>query len=176
MAPEVLQRCRTMINRSVLGAAMLAALFSLSACGSSSNSSSSTAAKPLSAAQYRQQLHAISQSESQAQATVQKAFHAKTVAQVTGALKGFAADQQAVSAKLDKLSPPSNAKAANAALAQAFADNARAVRGVIGQLGSATTPKQALAVIGSAKGAQKSGQEIDSALKQLVKLGYTKGS
>jgi len=42
-----------------------------------------------------------------------------------------------VSAKLDKLDPPSDAKAANTALAQAFADNARVVRGVLGQLGSA---------------------------------------
>jgi type IV pilus biogenesis protein CpaD/CtpE len=166
-----------MINRSVLSVAAVAALLPLAACGSSSKSSSSSSAdKQLTAAQYRQQLHAISQDESRAQATVQKAFHARTVSQVTTALRGFAADQQSVSAKLVKLDPPSDAKAANTALARAFADNARAVRGVLGQLGSAKTPKQALAVIGGAKDAQKSGQEIDGALKKLVKLGYAKGS
>jgi len=165
-----------MINRSVLGAVLLAALVSLSACGSSSNNSSSSGDKQLTAAQYRQQLHAVSQDESRAQAKVQQAFHAKTVTQVTDALRIFATDQQTVAAKLTQLNVPTDAKTANSALATAFADNARAVRGVLGKLGSAKTPKQALAVIGSAKDAQKSGQEIDSALKKLVKLGYTRGS
>jgi hypothetical protein len=166
-----------MINRSLPGAVVLAALLSLSACGSSSHSSTSGSGdKQLTAAQYRQQLHSISQDESRAQATVQKAFHAKTVTQVTDALRIFATDQQTVAAKLGELEPPANAQSANSALAHAFADNARAVRGVLARLGSARTPKQDLAVIGHAKDAQKSGQEIDSALKKLVKLGYTKGS
>jgi hypothetical protein len=98
------------------------------------------------------------------------------VTQVTDALRVFATDQQTVAGKLTDLAPPSDAKAANSALAKAFADNARATRGVLTRLGSAKTPRQAFAVIGRAKDAQKSGQEIDSALKQLVKLGYTKGS
>jgi hypothetical protein len=167
-----------MINRSLPGAVLLAALLSLAACGSSNHSSTTSGSgdKQLTAAQYRQQLHSISQDESRAQATVQKAFHAKTVTQVTDALRIFATDQQTVAAKLGELEPPADAQSANTALAHAFADDARAVRGVLARLGSARTPKQALAVIGGAKDAQKSGQEIDSALKKLVKLGYTKGS
>jgi hypothetical protein len=61
-------------------------------------------------------------------------------------------------------------------LAAALTANAKATRSVANQVATAKTARQALAIIGKAKAAQKTGQAIDSAIAKLKQLGYTQGS
>lgn len=130
----------------------------------------------MSAAAYRGALHQIATEEATAQHKVQRAFSARTATQVRSALRGFASDQHKVSAELTALIPPPNAASANAALARAFSDNSQATTEALRRTSSATSAKQALAIIQRDRAAQKAGREIDAALARLKKLGYTSGS
>jgi hypothetical protein len=159
------------IRSSALGALLIA--LPLAACGSSNDHGSSA---PLSRGAYTQTLHAISLREVRAQASVQKALHARSVASLRGRLAVFAADQEAIAKRLSHLRPPADARGENAKLAAGFADNAAATRNAITEVAHAKTPSAALAKIGKDSSARKSGQEIDAALAGLKKLGYTKGS
>lgn len=143
-------------------------------CGSSS--SGGNAPTPMSAAAYKQTLHRVSQEESAAQARLTSGLHAKTVLQLRAALTKFEIDQTSVAAELGTLHPPTNAAAANAALAQAFADNANVIHTLLPRLDHAKSVKQALTILQGDKRGQRVGQEIDAAIKQLQQLGYTSGS
>jgi hypothetical protein len=147
-----------------------------SATGSPPGSSQSAELSPLSAAAYRRVLARIGSEEDRAQHNVQLALRAHTAAEVRSALAAFAADQQHVAAALRSTVPPPDARAANAALAHAFADNAAAVRQVAARIAHAASAKAALQVIQGASTAQRAGHEIDAALGRLRKLGYTSGS
>jgi hypothetical protein len=125
---------------------------------------------------YKQALQHVSIEEAQAQQAVNQGLHAKSVLKLRAALTKFAADQTTVAAQLGTLHPPANAVAANAALANAFVENANGLHELLGRIDHAKTVKQAMAIIQSDKSAQKSGQDIDAALKKLRLLGYTSGS
>lgn len=170
-----------MVHRFVTSVLLAGAFASLAAC-SSSGSPAGPATKPsaapsaLSAAAYTHELKTIAAAENRAQHAVQGAFHAKTAAAVRQALSAFADDQQRVSDELSAVVAPANARAANSALAHAFADNAAATRQVVQQMSGAKTAQAALHIIQTASGAQQSGHEIDAALSRLRKLGYAAGS
>ena len=75
---------------------------------------------------------------------------------------------------MGRLKPPKDAEAANAELARGEHDSAAAVRSVLPKLAKFTSAK---AAIGFLRGLNpKGGHELDHALSQLKKLGYTKGS
>jgi hypothetical protein len=168
------------IRRTLCALLGAGASLAVVACGSGgatrSSAPAATAGRSLTASQYSSELAAIARREDRAQATVQRAFRARSVSEIARLLRGFAADQQAVAADLANLSPPPDARGANIDLTRAFRDNAAAVRMVAGRVARAKTPRAALALITSATAARRSGQEIDAALSRLRKLGYTRGS
>jgi hypothetical protein len=130
----------------------------------------------LSAAAYTQVLRKIAAEETRAQHAVRGAFHARTAEAVRSALSAFAADQQHVADELSSTLPPVDARAANAALAHAFGDNAAATRQLVRRMAHTTTAAAALHLIQAATGGQQSGREIDAALGRLHRLGYASGS
>jgi len=147
----------------------------LAACGSSNNNNTTTT--PLSAQQYKQFVHRLSLLEAQAHKTLDPALmNSTSVSELQRALNTFATAQQQAAAQLSNVAPPANAKAANDQLEKAFKDTAAAIQQLLPQIASAGSPKAALVVIQKAKGPQQAGQEIDAALGQLQKLGYTEGS
>jgi len=171
------------VKRSRAISLAVASCAALAACSSSAPStakqtsaSTPSPAKAASAAQYKSLLKTIAAEENLAQHAVQKAFHASSVTAIRQDLLSFATDQQHVTTELSAISPPADARAANTALAQAFSDNANATRRVAAELASAPNAKAALHIIATAKSAQRSGQEIDTALHKLQQLGYTHGS
>jgi hypothetical protein len=155
------------------GAAAIAGL-ALVACGSSGNNSTTTTA--LSAQQYTQFLKGLSQQEDQAHKALDQTLQAKSVSEIQQGVQAFAADQTNAANKVSNVTPPANAKVANDQLEKAFKDIAAAIQAVLPQIQSASSPQQALNVIMKAKGPQQAGQELDAALSQLKKLGYTQGS
>lgn len=172
-----------MASRRVSTGLAVGCLAALAAgCSSSGSSSAATSVStspkpdPMSAAAYRSALHQVAQEENTAQRQVQQAFTAHTVARLRAAFATFAADQRHASAQLAALAPPANAVTANAQLAHAFSDNAAAIGHLLTTLAPAKTVKQALAIVQNDRAGQQSGQEIDTALGALKKLGYTSGS
>jgi hypothetical protein len=174
-----------MPSRRVLAGLATACLAVVTAgCGSSGSSTAGATVQPtptpttspLTATAYRLHLHQVAQEENAAQHRVEQAFHAHSVAQVRADLTTFAADQRQAAQQLAALTPPADASAANADLAQAFNDNAGAIQTLLTRLPGAKTVKQALAMVQRDQAAQRVGQEIDSALAKLKKLGYTSGS
>lgn len=161
------------IAPSIAGVCLIVA----AGCGSSSSGGAAVATPtPLTKAAYTKDLHNVAQEENRAQQTVSAAFHAKTVGKIRAALSAFADDQRQAAAQLDSLTPPADAVTPNAALAKAFSDNAAAITALLTQLAHTTDVKQALHMIQTDPAAQRVGREIDAALKQLKRLGYTTGS
>jgi hypothetical protein len=165
---------RAMRRRISTALAAAALCMALGACGSSNNDSTTTTA--LTAQQYTQFLQKLSQREDAAHQALDQARHASSLAQVQQILSTFAADQDGVAAQLSSVRPPQNAQAANDQFDNAFKDTAAAVRELIPQVAKAGTPQAAIAALGKSKSLQQSGQEVDAALAQLKKLGYTQGS
>lgn len=157
-------------------AAALAVTSAAVVAGCGSSSSGGNPPPRMSAAAYKQTLHQVSQAETTAQNRLAGVFHAKTVLKLRAGLTRFETDQASVAAQLGTLRPPANATAANAALAQAFADNANAIHTLLPKLDHAKSVKQALAIIQHDKAGQRTGQEIDTAIKRLQQLRYTSGS
>jgi len=129
----------------------------------------------MSASAYRQFLRTLSHQEDGAHRGIDAALHAGSVIAMRKGLLGFAADQQHVSEELSSITPPADAAHANAALGRAFVMNAAAIRRVAAAIARARSPKAALAIVMSAEGPRRVGQEIDAALGLLRKLGYTSG-
>jgi hypothetical protein len=160
--------------RLAVGAAalVLLAVTGCSSSGSSPTATTSPTSTALSGTAYTLALNAISASEDQAHQAVEQALHAKTVAKVQSLLSAFADDQETTAQRLLQLQPPADAASAHAELVKALTDNAAAIRVLVGQLSSAKTAKQAVAMIERDQGASSAGDRIDAALKQLRKLGY----
>jgi hypothetical protein len=152
--------------------AVAIACIGLVACGSSSNSTTTEALTPQ---QYKQFLRAVSQHENEARKTVQEGLHAKNTGEVTKALSAFAAAQEARAEELSSVTPPHNAQSATANLEKGLENTAAAINELIPQLEKANSPQEALAVIAKSKAPQQAGQEIEAAVSELKKLGYTAG-
>ena len=163
-----------MWRRTLLGVASASACLALAACGSSNSGNSTTTA--MTGAQYTQFLRALSQQENQAHHALDQALHGKSVSQIQQGLQAFVSDQANAADRVSGVTPPANAKAANDQLRTAFSDIGASINPVLSQIQTASSPQQAIHMIQQAKGPQQSGQELDAALAQLKKLGYTQGS
>ena len=147
--------------------AVLLAAATLGACGGGG-------ASRLSAKDYRARLAGVSKREDAAQIEVQKGLGAQTVAGLRATLLKFADAQDAIGTAVADLKPPADADAANAELARGLRDTASELRVIVGRFSGAKTPKDAIAIVERSK--PRGGAEIDHALTQLRKKGYTKGS
>jgi hypothetical protein len=128
----------------------------------------------LSASEYRARLATLGKEADKVQGNVEKALSAKSVADIQTRLKAFATADDRLGDEASSLKPPKDAETANAELVRGEHDTAAAVRSVIPKLAKFTSAKAAIAYL---QGVQpKGGREIDHALAQLKKLGYTTGS
>jgi hypothetical protein len=152
----------------VLGAIGL--VVGLAACGSNGNNGETTTT--MTAQQYKAFLHRISHREDQAHQVLDQSLHAKSLTDIEHALTSFADDQGSVAGQLSQVTPPTNARAANAALIKGLNDTATGIRAVLPQVAAAGTPQAALKAMQAAKAPQQAGQEVDAALATLKKLGY----
>jgi hypothetical protein len=141
--------------------------FLLAGCGGSSR---------LSASAYRSRLATIGTEAAKAQGNVEKALTAKNVAEIQTRLEAFATAQNRLGDEVSRLKTPKDAEAANSALARGEHDTAVAVRAALPKLAAFTSPKKAIAFLNKRLGNAKGSHEVDHALDQLKKLGYTKGS
>jgi hypothetical protein len=130
--------------------------------------------KRLSASEYRTRLASLAKEADKAQGAVEKGFTAKSVAELRARLKTFATAEDRFGDEVGRLKPPKDAEAANAELARGEHDTAAAIHSVLPQLAKFTSPQAAVRFLN--KQNPKGGHEIDHALTQLRKLGYTKGS
>ena len=150
------------------GMAVLLLLLALVAgCGGSSR---------LSPSAYRAKLTTIGGEANQAQTQVEKGLHAKSVAEIRARLSTFANAAQKLGDEVAALKPPKNAEAANALLARGEHDTASATRTVLPQLTKLKSVKAALGFLNKTQGNANGGRELDQALAELKKMGYTKGS
>lgn len=129
----------------------------------------------LSANAYRARLATVAKEADKAQGDVEKALSAKSIAEIQTRLKAFATADDRLGDEVSRLKPPKDAETANAELARGEHDTAAAVRSVIPKLAKFTSAKAAIAFLMKAT-PPKGGRELDHALAQLKKLGYTKGS
>jgi len=149
------------------GVILVLACALLEGCGGGSSRSSASG--------YRARLATLAKEADKAQGNVEKALSAKSIAEIQTRLKAFATAEDRLGDEVSRLKPPKGAETANAELARGEHDTAAAVRSVIPKLVKFTSAKAAIASL--SKGFQpKGGREVDHALAQLKKLGYTKGS
>jgi Asp-tRNA(Asn)/Glu-tRNA(Gln) amidotransferase A subunit family amidase len=126
----------------------------------------------MTAQQYKAFLHRISQREDQAHHALDQSLHARNVDDLEHALTAFADDQSSDATDLSRVTPPANARAANSDLIKGLRDTASGMRGVLPQVAAASTSQAALKALQAAKAPQQAGQEVDSALAELKRLGY----
>jgi hypothetical protein len=130
----------------------------------------------LSASAYRAKLATISKQADQAQAAVEQGLHAQTISALSARLGAFANASQTLGDEVQKLKPPKDAESANALLARGEHDTAAATRAALPKLARMKSVKAAIGYLSGSLGNQKGGHELDQALTELKKLGYTKGS
>ena len=149
------------------GIALLLLLALVAGCGGSSR---------LSPSAYRAKLATIGREANTAQTQVEKGLRAKSVAEIRTLLSNFADTVQNLGDEVAALKPPKNAEAANTLLARGEHDTATATRAVLPQLAKLKNVKAALSFLNKSQGNAKGGRELDQALAELKKMGYTKGS
>lgn len=158
--------------RGVLIGALCALMLGAAGCGSSGHASGPQLTK----AQYQAKLTQIGKEAGKAQSAISKAAEsAKSVSDVQAAVRRYADAGDHFASELEALNPPSDAAAANAALARGEHDNADETRAILGKLSAFKTAHAALAYLGTLK-PRKGGQEIDAALAKLRDLGYSTGA
>ena len=140
----------------------------LSACGGGS--------KELSASDYRAKLATLGKEVTTAQAGIQQALKAKTVADLSARLKAFADAESRIGTEVGKLNPPKDAKTANEELAKGQRDIATAIRNLATQVGKAASVQAGLKLLEQDQAAGSAGQAVDHAIAALKKLGYSEGS
>ena len=137
-------------------------------CGSSGGSR-------LSADEYTARLASIGKEAATNQAAVEQALRATSVDEIHTRLANFADADDRLGDEVAKLKPPKNAESANAQLARGEHDLASDVRDILPDVSKQKTAKAALARIQESLGSAAGARELDEALTQLKKLGYTKG-
>lgn len=130
----------------------------------------------LSPTAYRGQLATIAKQADHAQTEAEQALRAKTVAQIHSRLNAFAASDNRLADEITALKPPADAEQANTALAKAEHDMAHTIRSLLPRLAQATSAKAAIGLIQNDRQATQAGDELDTALSRLKKLGYTRGT
>jgi hypothetical protein len=149
------------------GVALLLACVLAAGCGGSSR---------LSASQYRARLATIARQADKAQAQVEKGLSAKSVTEIQTRLRSFAAAEQQLGNDVAALKPPKNAEPANTELARGEHDTASEVRSLLPRLAKLKSVKAALILLNKNLGGANGGREVDQALAELKKAGYTKGN
>jgi hypothetical protein len=152
----------------VAGIAVIAT--SVSACGDDDSSDT----KRLSPAAYTAKLAALGKREDRVHADVEKAFKAKTVAEISTVIATFGAAEKRLGDDVFKIEPPADAEAANKQLADGAHQLADEISATVDSLSNATTAKQALAQVDEQLGDAAGAKKLDAALAALKKLGYTK--
>ena len=165
-----------MLRRLSIFSALPVAAVGLSLAGCGSGGSDTTAGQALTPEQYSQLLRKEQQLENKAHRAVEESFQAKSAAGISQALSAFAEDQEARAEELSSATPPDNAKPAQAKLERAFTETASAINHLIPEVENAGSAKEALSILQKAEGPQQAGRELDAALAELKKLGYTSGS
>ncbi len=162
---------RGMLRRvsRLLAAGFLCIVMALVGCGGSGR---------LSGSEYKAKLAALNKEIGTAETRAQTAVTgARSVAQIRAALTQVAVVQDRVGDAVEKLKPPKNAEAANTLLARGAHDVASETRAVLPNLASLKTPRQALALLQRRLGsAPKGARELDQAVAELKKEGYSAGS
>jgi hypothetical protein len=131
----------------------------------------------LSASAYRSKLATISHQANEAQTAVERrGLHAKSISDLTRELALFANASQRLGDEVKALKPPKDADSANALLERGEYDTATAVRTALPKLARMKSVKAAITYLSGSLGNEKGGRELDQAITQLKKLGYTKGS
>jgi hypothetical protein len=132
----------------------------------------------LSASDYKAKLAALNKEVDTAETHAQAAAtRAQSVAQIRAALTQVAVVQDRVGDAVEKLKPPKDAESANKLLARGAHDIASESRAVLPALASVKTPRRALALLQQRLGsAPKGARELDQAVAELKKLGYSAGS
>lgn len=103
----------------------------------------------------------------------QQVVQAQTVAQLRTALSRFADEQQRIGDQVTKLKPPKDAEQANADLGKGLRDLAGDVRSFLPKLAGVTSPSQALPLLQSGLQNAKGAQELDRAVSELKREGYS---
>jgi len=150
-------------------AGSLCVIVMLAGCGGSGQ---------LSASDYKAKLAALNKEVDTAETHAQAAAtQAQSVAQIRAALTQVAVVQARVGDAVEKLKPPKDAESANKLLARGAHDIAGETRAVLPALASVKTPRHALALLQQRLGsAPKGARELDQAVAELKKLGYSAGS
>jgi hypothetical protein len=151
------------------------AVLLLAACGGSGGGGTTTTQR-LSAGAYRAQLEKVKADAAGAQAHVGQGLQSKTVADLKAKVDAFATATQRISDEVAKLNPPANADTANSELAQGLHDISVATHAASAKIAKMKTVQEAITYLEHARGPVKGSHEVDHALKQLKKLGYTTGS
>jgi hypothetical protein len=140
---------------------------SFSACGGEDR---------LSAEEYRAELATLTESQVQVHAEVEKAFSARTVDEVQERLAEFGDGQRRLGDGVEQLNPPEDAEDVNAAMARAaheFADEIGVVVARLSRFEDPDATKAALALMDRSLERSKGARELDAALFELRRLGYT---
>jgi pyruvate-formate lyase-activating enzyme len=162
----------TRISRALLPALCVVA-FAVAGCGGGSGGGSTT---QLSKAQYKAKLAAISKEVDSAHGDLSRgAKKAVTVSDVQSVLNRYAASEQRIGDELSNLNPPANATAANTLLGRGFHDDSAEIKTLVPKLAKLKSAAEAFAFLQSIPHT-KGGNEQDTAVQKLRKLGYTTGS
>jgi hypothetical protein len=147
-------------------------LMLLSACGGSGGTTSGGSGR-LSAAAYRVHLKTVAKQSDAAEHAVEKGFQSTSVPQLVTVLTTFEAADKRIGNEVAGLHAPANAESANAELAKGLQDNATELQALLPKIRKMTSAKAAVAYLTKSP-PKKGGQEEDTALAQLKKLGYIK--
>jgi hypothetical protein len=130
----------------------------------------------LSASAYKAKIAALGKREDTVHAEAEKAFSAKTVAEISDRMSGFADGEDRLGDDLDAIRPPADAQAAHDQLASGAHQLAGEIRAALGRLNANMSAKTALDVLDKRLSKAKGAAKIDAALAKLSKLGYAKPS
>jgi hypothetical protein len=119
------------------------------------------------------ELAALGKREDRVHADVERAFKAKTVDEISALIDTFGAAENRLGDDVDKLTPPADAEAANAQLADGAHELADELEATVEALSTVKTTKQALALLDQRLGDAPGTKKLDAALTALKKLGYT---
>jgi len=128
----------------------------------------------LSKAEYKARLATLNRGVDEAEATARSAVTPNaTVDQIRSALSRVAAAQQHVGDEVAKLEPPMDAEAANSLLVRGAHDLAAEVRTVVKKLATVNSKRQALDLVQGMLQTARGAREVDQAIGELRRLGYS---
>ena len=142
-----------------------------SACGSGGGSGTQTVSR----LGYVAKLKTIAKESDTAQHALEKAFHAKSSADLARILSTFAAAEKRIGDQVAAIKPPSYAQAANAKLAKGLQDTASEVQAVVPKIKALPDANAGIAYLRK-QPQTKGGQEVDAALARLKQLSLIKST